>query len=76
MGLGTKSDDVAWIAFIDSNSPWTIFLPVSPGRTFMKKDDGVPSASSTSMRPVLAKKLVPWGLTVCIRQSLGSALCC
>lgn len=49
------------MAFMDSYSAWTMLRPVSPETTLMEKGCSVPvpSASSTSIRPVFAQKLTP-----------------
>jgi hypothetical protein len=40
----------------------------------MKYDSGVPSASSTSMRPVFAQKLMPWAAVEMTLQLEGSSV--
>lgn len=59
MRFGAKSDNKEWMAFMASNSPCTIFLPISFESTFMKNTFGDPLASSTSTQPALAQKLNP-----------------
>jgi hypothetical protein len=60
------------MAFIDSYSAWTMFRPVSPERTLMKKDCLVPSGSSMSIRPVFAQKLTPCPSVDATVQPFGS----
>lgn len=60
IGFGVKSGKSAWIADIDSNSPCIMFLPLSFDMNLNENDPGVPSARSTSIRPVLAQKVTPW----------------
>ena len=73
IGFGAKSGKSEWMAFIDSNSPCTMFLPTSFESTFTKKTFGVPSANSTSIRAALAQKLTPWHLVDTTRQPSGSS---
>jgi hypothetical protein len=59
IGFGTSSGVRLWMAFMDSCSLLSMSRPISLDCTLMKKVQGEPSASSTSILPVLAQKLVP-----------------